>query len=88
MEIGMAQGPGDDVDLDIHAADAYERGPCIWSRLRERDGLVHSPRHGGFYVAARSLDRARALPCRRPAASAAFTSRPRSTRRFMANIVR
>ncbi|WP_395335657.1 cytochrome P450 [Novosphingobium sp. BL-8H] len=57
----MAEDPSHDIDLDIHAADAYERGPCVWSRLREHDGLVHSARYGGFYVAARHEDALKVL---------------------------
>ncbi|WP_404476782.1 cytochrome P450 [Novosphingobium sp. BL-52-GroH] len=52
----MTAEAADTADLDIHASGAYENGPCIWSRLREQEGLAWSPRYGGFYVAARYED--------------------------------
>lgn len=42
--------------FDIHAPGARDGAECVWSRLREAEGLHHSDRYGGFHVAARYED--------------------------------
>lgn len=42
--------------FDIHAPGAREGAECPWARMREQEGLYHSDRYGGFYVAARYDD--------------------------------
>jgi cytochrome P450 len=49
----MAQDLG---SFDIHAPDARDGADCVWTKLREMEGLHHSDRHGGFHVAARYED--------------------------------